>query len=213
MIREVCLENFTHVQAAIRAGADRIELNDNLPAGGTTPSAGVIQQTLAYTKAQKIPVVVMIRPRGGDFVYSADELAIMEADLQTAADLGVENVTFGALTREGQLDLPAMTTLIARAKKAKMKIVMHMAYDALTPSAQPQAIDWLVEQGVQRILTHGGPLTTPITKLTKSLRRTMDLAAGRIEILPGGGITSQNVAAITTNLGLQQAHGTRIIAF
>ncbi|WP_262315544.1 copper homeostasis protein CutC [Lacticaseibacillus parakribbianus] len=211
MIKEVCVENFTNVPKAIAAGALRIELNDNLPAGGTTVSRGVMAATTQYAHDHDVSVVAMIRPRGGNFVYSDTELKIMEADLFVAQELGVDAVTFGALTEDGWLDEEAMTNLIAAAGGAT--VVMHMAFDAIPTAQQPAAIDWLVEHGVERILTHGGPLTEPISATLLHLRELVTLAAGRIAILPGGGVTAANVAEVMAAAGVQEAHGTKVIAY
>ena len=98
MLREVCVENYTDIPRMIEAGADRIELNNDLGAGGTTPSFGVIKQSIKYAHQHQIPVVVMIRPRGGNFVYNDDEFTIMKQDLQVAAILGADGVALGCLT-------------------------------------------------------------------------------------------------------------------
>lgn len=99
MIKEVCVENFTNVPLMIERGADRIELNNDLSVCGTTPSFGVIKKTVEYTHKHDVPVIVMIRPRGGNFVYSEDELEIMINDIQICSLLGVDGVTFGCLTK------------------------------------------------------------------------------------------------------------------
>ena len=104
MLREVCVENYTDIPRMIEAGADRIELNNDLGAGGTTPSFGVIKQSIKYAHQHQIPVVVMIRPRGGNFVYNDDEFTIMKQDLQVAAILGADGVALGCLTADKQLD-------------------------------------------------------------------------------------------------------------
>ena len=97
-LREFCAENLTHLDAAIAAGAGRIEFCDNLAAGGTTPSAGVIEQAVELVHARGAAIRVIIRPRGGDFVYDTPELAAMEADARTAIRLGADGVVLGCLT-------------------------------------------------------------------------------------------------------------------
>lgn len=211
MLKEACVENFTNIPAAIVAGAGRIELNDNLAVGGTTVSRGVMAAAAAYTKEAGIPLVAMIRPRGGDFVYSDEELAMMIGDLRTARDCGVPTVTFCVNTADGQLDTDAMALLIENA--APMTVVCHMGFDALKPDVQLAAIDWLATHGVARILTHGGLLTAPIADTLPQLRKYVDYAHGRITILPGGGITAANVAAVVDALGVNEAHGTRIVNY
>lgn len=211
LLKEVALENYTNIPAAVAAGAQRIELNDNLAVGGTTVSRGVMAEAAKYTQEHGVSLVAMIRPRGGNFVYNDTELKIMEADLLQAQALGVDAVTFGALTATGDLDTEAMALLIAAA--GGMSVVCHMAFDAMNATQQATAMDWLVDHQVDRILTHGGPLTTPIMACLPQLQATINLAAGRIQILPGGGITADNVDEITTKLKLKQAHGTKIIAY
>jgi len=211
LLKEVALENYTNIPAAVAAGAKRIELNDNLAVGGTTVSRGVMAEAAKYTQEHGVSLVAMIRPRGGNFVYNDTELKIMEADLLQAQALGVDAVTFGALTADGQLDTEAMALLVGAA--GGMSVVFHMAFDALAADQQAPTIDWLVDHQVDRILTHGGPLTTPIADCVPQLQATIDLAAGRIQILPGGGITADNVDTITTALNVKQAHGTKIIRY
>jgi len=211
LLKEVALENYTNIPAAVAAGAKRIELNDNLAVGGTTVSRGVMAEAAKYTQEHGVSLVAMIRPRGGNFVYNDTELKIMEADLLQAQALGVDAVTFGALTAAGDLDTEAMSLLVGAA--GGMSVVFHMAFDAMPTAHQTLAIDWLVDHQVERILTHGGPLTTAITDCVPQLKATIQLAAGRIQILPGGGITADNVDEITAALNLKQAHGTKILAY
>ncbi len=153
----------------------------------------------------------MIRPRGGNFVYNDTELKIMEADLLQAQSLGVDGVAFGALTADNQLDVEALELLIGAA--GGMSITFHMAFDEIPVAQQAAAIDWLVDHDVDRILTHGGPLTQSIEDCLPQLQATVTQAAGRIQILPGGGITADNVDHITSTLGVNQAHGTKIIKY
>lgn len=123
MLFEFCAENFTNVPAAIDAGAGRIELCDNLAVGGTTPSAGVVAQTVAYAHARGARVMCMIRPRGGDFVYSEVELSMMEADIDTAAKYGVDGIVFGCLKQgagnEYELDLQACERMMRAYREAR----------------------------------------------------------------------------------------------
>ncbi|WMB64133.1 copper homeostasis protein CutC [Lactiplantibacillus pentosus] len=211
LLKEVCVENYTNIPAAIAAGANRIELNDNLAVGGTTVSRGVMAEATKYTSEHHVPLVAMIRPRGGNFVYNDTELKIMEADLLQAQSLGVDGVAFGALTADNQLDVEALELLIGAA--GGMSITFHMAFDEIPVAQQAAAIDWLVDHDVDRILTHGGPLTQSIEDCLPQLQVTVTQADGRIQILPGGGITADNVDHITSTLGVNQAHGTKIIKY
>ena len=168
MIKEFCAENFTKIPQAIQKGANRIELCDNLAVGGTTPSTGVIEEVLAYAGEHSVPVMTIIRPRGGNFVYNDIELKIM-------------HITF------------------------------HMAFDALSKENQFKAIDWLAERGVTRILTHGGPAGTPIEDNFDHLKELIVYADQRILILPGGGISTENVQTVMDTLKVTEVHGTKIV--
>ncbi len=211
MLKEVCVENFTALPKALAAGARRIELNDNLAAGGTTVSKGVLAEATRYIHDHDASVVAMIRPRGGNFVYNDIELKIMEADLFEAQAQGVDAVAFGALTTDGWLDEEAMENLIAAANG--MQVVMHMAFDAIAADRQQEAIDWLADHDVARILTHGGPLSEPIEATLPHLQALIKMAQGKLTILPGGGITAANVDQIAAALGVSEAHGTKILTF
>ncbi|KML02711.1 copper homeostasis protein CutC [Rossellomorea marisflavi] len=209
MLKEVCVENFTKVPEAIENGARRVELCDNLAVGGTTVSPGVARVTLDYCRSRNVKVMSMIRPRGGDFVYNVDEIEIMKQDIIHLKEIGTDGVVFGCLTQEGWIDEEAMSTLLDAA--SGLEVVFHMAFDAITADSQLKAIDWLVEHGVHRILTHGGPSDTKIEDNVDRLKTYITHANGRIAILPGGGVTSRNVESITSSLGVLEAHGTRIV--
>lgn len=211
MIKEVCVENFTNVPLMIERGADRIELNNDLSVGGTTPSFGVIKKTVEYAHKHDVPVIVMIRPRGGNFVYSEDELEIMINDIQICSLLGVDRVTFGCLTREKHLDKRAMKRLFSVARIGNLEVVMHMAFDELTHAEQKEAIDWLSQNRVKRILTHGGPLNQPISHTLDHLKEVVKQAKNKIEILPGGGITKANINKIIEQIKIKQVHGTKLL--
>lgn len=209
MIKEFCAENFTDIPKAIAAGAGRIELCDNLAVGGTTSSTGVIEETLAYANEKAVPVMTMIRPRGGNFVYNDIELKIMHTDLIEAKKIGTDGVVFGCLTEDGWLDEEALELLIEVSEG--LQITFHMAFDALSAENQFKAIDWLAERGVERILTHGGAAGTPIEANFEHLKELMSYAKGRIRILPGAGITYENLPGVIEALAVQEAHGTKIV--
>lgn len=208
IIKEFCAENFTLVPYAIKAGAKRIELCDNLSQGGTTPSKGVIQKTLQFSRDNNVKVMVMIRPRGGDFTYNLDDAEIMLNDITTCQELGVDGVVFGA-TRQGFIDVGLMEQLIQ--KSNGMEVVYHMAFDQIEPSKQFLAVDWLAEQGVTRILTHGGPTNEPIEDHIAHLKRLISYAANRLTIMPGGGLSYKTLPNLLSQLPVQEVHGTKII--
>lgn len=209
MIKEFCAENYTSIPLAIANGANRIELCDNLAVGGTTPSTGVIEEVLSYANEKSVPVMTIIRPRGGDFVYNDIELKIMHTDLIEAKKLGTDGVVIGCLTPSGWLDEEALEVLIDSAEG--LQITFHMAFDAIPQERQYEAIDWLVEHGVHRILTHGGVADTNIEDNFAHLKQLIAHADGRIIILPGGGITSENAQVVADALEVHEVHGTKIV--
>ncbi|MGL9894417.1 copper homeostasis protein CutC [Enterococcus sp. DIV1368b] len=209
MIKEFCAENYTSIPLAIANGANRIELCDNLAVGGTTPSTGVIEEVLSYANEKSVPVMTIIRPRGGDFVYNDIELKIMHTDLIEAKKLGTDGVVIGCLTPSGWLDEEALEVLIDSAEG--LQITFHMAFDAIPQERQYEAIDWLVEHGVHRILTHGGVAGTNIEDNFAHLKQLIAHADGRVIILPGGGITSENAQVVADALGVHEVHGTKIV--
>lgn len=210
LVKEFCAENVELVPTAIAAGAGRIELCDNLAVGGTTPSHGVIRAAVELTRLAGIPVMCMIRPRGGSFEYSEDEGQIMVDDLRHAVELGVDGVVFGCL-RGGEVDRELAGRLAGLAKEAGLMVTFHMAFDDIAADAQPAALDLLAELGVDRVLTHGGAAGTPIAGNLERLRRLADHAAGRVGILPGGGVTWENAEEIADTVGVREVHGTRIV--
>ncbi len=216
LTKEFCAENMELVPAAVAAGAARIELCDNLAVGGTTPSYGVIRAAVAHARETGTDVMCMVRPRGGGFEHTPAEAAMMRDDLIMAKSLGVTGVVFGCL-RDGKLDTELTAELIRLAHEdtpeapGRVAVTFHMAFDALAPKDQLAAIDWLAEQGVERILTHGGAAGTPIADNLDRLRAYVERAAGRIIILPGGGITWENAEDVAAALGVSEVHGTKIV--
>lgn len=209
MIKEFCAENYTSIPLAISRGANRIELCDNLAVGGTTPSTGVIEEALSYAGEKEVPVMTIIRPRGGDFVYNDIELKIMHTDLIEAKKLGTDGVVIGCLTPSGWLDEEALELLIETAEG--LQITFHMAFDSIPKERQFEAIDWLVEHGVERILTHGGAAGTPIENNFAHLKELIAYANDRLIILPGGGVSDKNAEQVAKELGVIEVHGTKIV--
>lgn len=193
MLREVAVENYTDSSKALAAGADRIEQNDNLAVGGTTVQKGVMAESAKYVHEHGRSLETMSWPRGGNFVYNDTELKKMEADLAEAQALGVDGVAAGALLPDGTIDEDAMTSLIAAS--AGMSVVADMAFDASSETKQLAAIDWQSAQDVDRILTHGGPLRTPIETTLPHLQALIAHAAEKQKTsCSGGGKTVQNAA-------------------
>ena len=209
MIYEFCAENVTLLEKAMQAGARRIELCDNLAVGGTTPSYGVTKAAVELVSNYDTTIMTMIRPRGGDFVYNDLEISIMLEDIRLTAQAGSQGVVFGALTADKKLDKANLEKLIAASKG--MEIVFHMAFDDLSDEEQLEAIDWLSQAGVTRILTRAGVSGDSLEKRFAHYHRILEHAAGKIEILPGGGIDMDNRQTFIDQLGVTQLHGTKVV--
>ena len=189
MIVEACVEGVDAAVAAERAGADRIELCAGLIEDGTTPSAG----TLTVVRARvAIPIVAMVRPRGGDFVYTSAELEVMERDVATAREAGAHGVALGVLTADGRVDQDALRSLLRAA--APMAVTFHRAFDAAADL--PAALDTLIGAGVRRVLTSGGAASAREGRDT--LAALVRQAGGRTAIVAGGRVD----AAAARELGL-----------
>ena len=209
MIYEFCAENVTLLEKAMQAGARRIELCDNLAVGGTTPSYGVTKAAVELAANYDTTIMTMIRPRGGDFVYTDLEIAIMLEDIRLTAQAGSQGVVFGTLTADKKLDKTNLEKLIAASKG--MEIVFHMAFDELSEEDQLEAIDWLSQAGVTRILTRAGVSGDSLEKRFAHYHRILEYAKGKIEILPGGGIDLDNRQTFIDQLGVTQLHGTKVV--
>ncbi len=156
---------------------------------------------------QAVPVMTMIRPRGEHFCYDQTEIELMVLDCQVAKNLGSDGLVFGALTEENWLDEPALKRLLEVAQGCQT--VFHMAFDQIPRKRQFEAIDWLVANGVTRILTRGGLAGSALDHLDW-LQEIVAYAAGRIEILVGGGLNQHNYPTVLQTLGIDQVHGTRL---
>ena len=209
MIYEFCAENVTLLEKAMQAGSRRIELCDNLAVGGTTPSYGVTKAAVELAANYDTTIMTMIRPRGGDFVYNDLEIAIMLEDIRLTAQAGSQGVVFGALTADKKLDKANLEKLIVASKG--MEIVFHMAFDELSDEDQLEAIDWLSQAGVTRILTRAGVSGDLLEKRFAHYHRILEHAKGKIEILPGGGIDLDSRQTFIDQLGVTQLHGTKVV--
>lgn len=209
MIYEFCAENVTLLEKAMEAGARRIELCDNLAVGGTTPSYGVTKAAVELAANYDTTIMTMIRPRGGDFDYNDLEIDIMLEDIRLTAQAGSQGIVFGVLTADKKLDKPNLEKLIVASKG--MEIVFHMAFDELSEEDQLEAIDWLSQAGVTRILTRAGVSGDSLEKRFAHYHRILEHAKGKIEILPGGGIDLDNRQTFIDQLGVTQLHGTKVV--
>lgn len=192
---EVCVDSADGLAAAIDGGADRIELCSALSVGGLTPSRGLMERAAR----SPVPVFAMIRPRDGDFVYAARDVAVMLADIDAARNAGIAGVVFGANLPDGRLDLAVLRDLIAAAQG--MGQTLHRAFD-LAPDLD-RATEDAIALGIPRILTSGGAITAIQGKAV--LQRLFARAAGRIAIMPGSGINARTVAVLR-HLPLAEVH-------
>jgi copper homeostasis protein len=200
---EACVDSIESALAAGRGGAHRIELCANLVEGGTTPSAG----TLAVCRARlDIPICVLIRPRGGDFLYSAAELAVMLEDIHRAKQAGAQGIVTGVLRADGEIDTDRTRELIGAARP--LRVTFHRAFDVCRDAGR--ALDRLIALGVDRVLTSGQAATAP--EGAEAIAGLVRKASGRIAILPGGGITEDNVAALVRATAVTEVHLTGAVA-
>lgn len=194
---EICVEGVDGLLAAEAAGADRVELCASLLEGGLTPSLGTIRQALGRAR---VPVHPIIRPRGGDFLYSEAEFASMIEDVRACRDLGVAGVVAGCLTPEGDIDRARMEALVLAA--GPMAVTCHRAFDMTRNLAS--ALDALVAAGVARVLT-SGQRDTALAGID-ILRETVRLARGRIRIMACGGLDESNVAEVLRRSDADELH-------
>ena len=194
---EICANSAESCLAAQEGGAHRVELCASMPEGGTTPSFGEIKQA---RKLIDIRLHVIIRPRGGDFLYTPLELDIMEEDIRMARQAGADGIVFGCLTPEGELDMAAMQRLMKLSEG--MSVTFHRAFDYVR---NPQeALEQLVELGVDRILTSGQQPTA--MQGVGLLAELVTQAAGRIVVMPGCGVNEWNIAELAAGTGASEFH-------
>ena len=197
MLVEICVDSVTGALAAERGGAARVELCDNLMEGGTTPSAGCVKVT---RRRLKIGLQVIIRPRGGDFLYNNEEVEVMREDVRMAKDLGADGVVIGCLTSEGDIDRARTEELMRLARP--LNVTFHRAFDMCRDPKQ--ALEQLIELGVNRVLTSGQEASCiEGQELIAALDKQ---AAGRIIVMPGGGLTPRNIAKFATATGVSEVH-------
>lgn len=203
-VKEVCVESYDEAVRAVSAGATRIELCENLGCGGTTPSYGTIKKCV---EKLGVPVMVMIRPRGGDFVYSEDEFDIMKEDILRCRELKVTGVVLGILTPDGQIDRQRTQKLVRLSRP--LQVTFHKAIDVSTDLTESVSV--LKEIGVDRILTSGGQKTALEGKA--ALIRMMDLASPVISIVVAGKVTFENFDEIRHQVPSGEYHGRKLVNF
>lgn len=194
---EMCVDSVDAATAAEAGGADRVELCANLLEGGTTPSPGTI--ALACERLE-IPVHVIVRPRGGDFLYTDAEFEVMRRDILAARDAGARGVVIGLLTADGDVDTARTAELVALARP--LSVTFHRAFDmARDPYA---ALEALVGLGVHHLLTSGQEATA--LEGLDLIAELCWLAGERLVVMPGGGITPRNVGRILAASGAREVH-------
>lgn len=201
--REACCTSPEAVRAAARTGAQRIELCERLDVGGVTPSEALLREVLA---ASALPVNVLVRPRGGDFVYSEEEVRQMLESIRLCAALGANGVVVGALTPDGRVDLPVMRRLVAAAREAGLSVTFHRAFDE---TADPlAALGDVIALGCDRLLTSGH---APDAFAGRALIGELVRRAGtRLTVMAGCGVRPGNIAAIARDSGAPEFHSSCI---
>lgn len=194
---EICVDSLEGALAAASAGADRLEVCSDLIVGGTTPSMGLLR---AVRAAVDIPLVALVRPRPGDFHHGDGELRVMEEDLQACLGEGIEGAAIGVLATDGTYDRQAMERL-ARAGEG-LELVAHRAFDLARDPLD--RLEELVQMGYRRVLTSGGEARA--LDGAPLLARLVQAAAGRIEVLAGGGVREEDVVELVQASGVSQVH-------
>ncbi len=195
---EICANSVESAVKAQEGGAYRVELCAGIPEGGTTPSFG--EMRMARQLLQETKLHVIIRPRGGDFLYSQLEQEIMLHDIKVARQLGADGVVFGCLTAEGNVDIPAMKKLMNAV--GDMNVTFHRAFDMCRNPKE--ALEDIIELGCTRILTSG--LEANAFKGIPTLKELIEQANGRIIIMPGCGVNPSNIRQIAEETGAVEFH-------
>ena len=194
---EICIDSVASALAAAEGGADRVELCANLPEGGTTPSAGMIR---AVRRAFSGGLMVIIRPRGYDFLYSEEEMNVMLHDIEIARSLGADGVVIGCLTAAGQVDSERCGRLIEAA--GSLDLTFHRAFD-MTRDLN-ESLEEIIGLGITRVLSSGGQpnVSAGVSQLAALVKQ----AADRASIMPGGGVTEHNLEEILQVTGASEIH-------
>lgn len=195
---EVCANSVESCLAAQTGGANRVELCAGIPEGGTTPSYGEISMAREILDTTRLHVI--IRPRGGDFLYSPIEVKTMLKDIEIARKLGVDGVVFGCLTSNGEIDSTAMQELMLASQG--LSVTFHRAFDVCCNPKE--ALEQIIELGCNRILTSGQQATAE--QGIPLLKELQEQAAGRIILLAGCGVNENNIARIAQETGIQEFH-------
>ena len=202
MIKEACVESFEKSLESQNKGANRIELCENLSVGGTTPSYGTVKICL---EKLNIPIFPMIRARGGNFVYSKEEIEIMKEDIKIFKELGIKGIVLGCLTHDNKIDLELTKELVNLAYP--MEITFHKAIDEI--SNPLDYIEDLVNIGIKRILTSGGKATALEGK--DLINDMIKKSNGRLKIVVAGKVTKENLNELSNLISADEFHGKLIV--
>ncbi len=196
-ILEMCVDSLGSALAAEAGGADRIELCSGLAEGGMTPSLGLLRAARARVGLR---VHVMIRPRPGNFVYAADEIAVMRDDIHLAQEHGADGVVFGLLNAHGEVDLEATAAMVAYARP--MAVTFHRAFDVTRDLGR--ALHDVIATGADCVLTSGGKLSA--AEAMPEIRALVQAAGDGIRVMVGGGVRAENVESLARSTGASDFH-------
>lgn len=194
---EICVESAASARAAARGGADRVELCANLPEGGTTPSAGMLR---AVRRVFPGGLMVLVRPRGSDFDYDEEEIELMCDEIRLAREAGADGVVIGCLAPDGSVEREKTARLLDEADG--LEVTFHRAFDMSRDLAE--SLETIASLGIRRILTSGG--APDACAGAAAIRALVKQAAGRVSLMPGGGLTPDNIAALVHATGVHEVH-------
>jgi copper homeostasis protein len=198
ILLEICAVSLDYAIAAQRAGANRLELCSDLACGGVTPDLRLME---AAREHLQIPIQVLIRPRAGDFCYSADEFRRMREDIQNAKDLKMDGVVVGVLEENARVDVARTRELVEFAHP--LSVTFHRAFDET--QSWRDSLEAVIQTGAQRLLTSG--CSPKVAEGLPTLTRLVSEARDRIIIMPGGGVTPANVVRVVRATSVREVHG------
>jgi copper homeostasis protein len=201
VLLEICVTSLEYAIAAQRAGADRIELCSDLDCGGVTPSADLMKAIRAQLR---IPIHVLIRPREGDFFYSAREFSTMRRQIQNAKDLNMDGIVLGVLDQDSQVDIARTRELVEFAHP--LPVTFHRAFDETRCSQK--SLEAVIHTGASRLLTSG--CSPNAIKGLSTLTELVRQAEGRLSVMPGSGITPSNVVQVVRTTAAREIHGSML---
>ena len=197
MVLEICVDSLESARAAQEGGAQRVELCSALAEGGLTPSAGLIA---AVRESLRIPVFVMVRPRGGEFFYAGDEFAVMKREIAAAKAYGADGVVLGVLLQDGAVDIERTGELVGLARP--MGVTFHRAID-WAPRME-EALEQVIEAGADRVLTSGGAESA--LQSLDQITRLVERSEGRIGVMVCGKVRQDNIGEIARKTRASEFH-------